>query len=164
MKEPYRPYEQEFEIGKERWLLAFYLVTDKLTDPGYYKNDSANKPQRGAAVGLPHSQLNHDIRKQHQNDKHHVRQRWRKLVIIIDSQSYCERSPIEITIIGAEKFEVRKGYRPQQTKQAKHNQRNTYPMNQLVCWILMIFGILIKIDINGPPGFNHRSNLSICLF
>ena len=95
-------------------------------------------------------QLNYPVTKAKQYKQHEIRQNGRKPVVIINTKSEQKRGPVNKAVPGAEEFDIRKWDSPNQAKQTKHDQRDANPVNQLIGWILMAFGVFIKINIHRP--------------
>ena len=66
-------------------------------------------------------------------------------------------SQLKYPLYEPRKLRCGKGIAQIKPKQAKDDERHAYPMDQLIGWILMIFGILVEVNINRAQVlFNYR--------
>jgi len=70
MEQPYWPYEQKFKIVQKRWFFTFYLMADKLADPGDHKNNKARLPQGWSTSFSPVSKIDNAIAKYKYDQQH----------------------------------------------------------------------------------------------
>src|SRR5690554_556784 len=111
-EQPERPNQQKLQIGQERRFPPFYLMAGKLPGPTQYKSNQAGLPKPKATGNFPVLQLYNQKTKKADKKQRTVRERRRELQVVINNKGNQERGPVDKTIHGAHKIEMRKGYAP----------------------------------------------------
>src|SRR5690606_1955642 len=142
MHEPCRADQKELNVFKERRLLAFHFMTEKLADPRQHKNDQGYEPERC------HVQSHDEVgtHKAEHSEKHHANTEGngeRHVIYNDEDQRYASRVGIRITR-AKECLYDSGGYRRQQTDDAEKNKGYTNPMDRFVRLILMAFAVLFE--------------------